>query len=168
MHRPSIAAALALVAFALPSCAYRTHHVRPYREDPGAAAALELAAQEWCRAMGEPAGPPQRPFTTDGCTCWPDGDVPDCCVMHDIAYWCGGPPELRAWVDRDFDRCVTDRGSGAQGSWMRAASRLTGHPWWPAPWRWGYGHSFPAAYYGLDGDESANRTDDGETPDALQ
>ena len=142
--------ALAALGLALQlGCAYTTHHAPPYRDDPGAAASIEVAAEEWCRSMSEPAGVPARPFTTDGCSCWPDGAWRECCVMHDIAYWCGGSPELRALADRELDRCVSERESGALGSLMRSGVWLGGHPWWPTPWRWGYGHRFPAPYYGL-------------------
>ncbi|WP_216662021.1 hypothetical protein [Niveibacterium sp. COAC-50] len=48
-----------------------------------------------------------KPFTTDGCSSFPDG-TPwqqtlwlDCCVKHDIAYWIGGTkeesPPTRPW-----------------------------------------------------------------------
>jgi hypothetical protein len=42
-------------------------------------------------AKGEPAGTPTRAFLTDGCSWWPDGAWQECCVTHEIAYWCGGP-----------------------------------------------------------------------------
>jgi hypothetical protein len=143
------------------ACAYRTHHVPSLRDDPGAAAAVELAAEEWCRAMGEPAGTPDYPFTTDGCSCWPDGSWQDCCIVHDIAYWCGGSAELRSLADAELDRCLSAHESGAMGGLMGAGVRFGGHPWWPVPWRWGYGHRFPAAYYGLE-DADGERRESGE------
>src|SRR5262245_15908951 len=36
---------------------------------------------------------PPYPFTTDGCSTFPDGAWKSCCVTHDYAYWCGGTAE---------------------------------------------------------------------------
>ncbi len=42
------------------------------------------------------------PFTTDGCSRFPDGTLsePDlwleCCTVHDVAYWHGGTDEQRS------------------------------------------------------------------------
>ncbi len=137
------------------ACAYRTHHVSELRDDPGAAAVVETAAEEWCRAMSEPDGPPSRPFTTDGCSCWPDDGWQDCCVVHDMAYWCGGTPEMRALADRELARCVKQSHSAFMGGLMRVGVWMGGHPWWPTPWRWGYGHRWPAGYYGLEPEADA-------------
>jgi hypothetical protein len=38
---------------------------------------------------GEPGGP--TVLTTDGCSPWPDGSWGQCCIDHDMDYWCGGP-----------------------------------------------------------------------------
>lgn len=44
-------------------------------------------------------------YETNGCTCVPDGDWGDACVMHDVRYQIGGGPfsrfhaDLLLWVD---------------------------------------------------------------------
>ena len=48
---------------------------------------MERRAREYC-AQFEGEKPP-HPFTTDGCSMWPDDGWAQCCVEHDFAYWCG-------------------------------------------------------------------------------
>ena len=143
-----------LVLLAL-GCAPTYHRAPSYRFDRLAATELETRAQRWCEERGEPAGPPSLPFATDGCSMWPDGMFTgdawqSCCVEHDIAYWCGGPPRLRAEADETLRRCVVESFARWMGALMHAGVALKGHPWVPAYWRWGYGHDYPAPYYGLD------------------
>jgi len=46
------------------------------------------------------------PFTTDGCSLFPDRSITgasdwcDCCLAHDLAYWRGGTEEDRLKADR--------------------------------------------------------------------
>src|SRR6478752_8077576 len=53
-----------------------------------------------------------RPFTTDGCSDFPDGtpehptEWQHCCVAHDIAYWAGGERERRVQADAKLRDCV--------------------------------------------------------------
>jgi hypothetical protein len=87
---------------------------------------------------------PPCPFTTDGCSAFPDGTAarPDAwrapCVIHDIAYWRGGFPRTARW--------------------MYYGTRLGGGPWWPTPWRWGYGWPWGRGYRPLDEVERAQVT----------
>jgi hypothetical protein len=117
--------------------------------EPGAPSAEERelveAAEHWCEAAGYPGGEPTRPFYTDGCSMWPDGDLYRCCVEHDVAYWCGGSREDRLAADRRFRACaeVADRG---QSEWVYLGVRAGGGAWMPAPWRWGYGHVYGTGY----------------------
>ena len=116
-------------------CTPRRNTLRPYPDD--VAAERERKATALCRARRAEL-PPNR-FTTDGCSMWPDDSWVDCCVTHDMAYWCGGPSEARREADRAFCRCVSaTMGSG----WARVmfwGVRIGGPGWMPAPWRWGYG-----------------------------
>lgn len=93
------------------------------------------------------------PFTTDGCS---GGiyrkifrrDPPwlGCCVEHDLAYWKGGTRHQRAVADGVLRLCVWNRGYPWIAFAMWCAVRIGGHPWWPLPWRWGYGWKYPAGY----------------------
>jgi hypothetical protein len=150
-----------LASATLAGCMPLYHRAPAYRYDPGAARDVERRAQEWCDAAGNPGGVQTLPFLTDGCSLWPDGRWPDanwqsCCVTHDIAYWCGGPPAARAAADRALRECAAEaaRLGGLRdyllGYAMEGGVTLMGHPWWPTYYRWGYGHRFPAPYYGLD------------------
>jgi len=87
---------------------------------------------------------------------FPDGALTgttwqECCVEHDIVYWCGGTPEMRVEADLQLKSCVADRYASWMGAVMRPGVGVGGHPWMPAYWRGGYGHKYPAPYYGLDG-----------------
>jgi hypothetical protein len=87
---------------------------------------------------------PPEPFTTDGCTLFPDGEWQSCCVDHDVTYWCGGSAETRAEADSQLRACVADKGGPA--GLMYPGVRAGGHPYVPAPWRWGYGWPWPRGY----------------------
>ena len=65
------------------------------------------------------------PFTTDGCSLFPDralvgrADWCDCCLAHDLAYWRGGTEEQRLTADR------APAMRGTVWWWCRASTRLT-------------------------------------------
>jgi hypothetical protein len=124
-------ACFALVLLVGAGCAPRAHTVAPYRDDAAEADALAARATAACAARGAPL--PPRPFRTDGCSAWPDANWVQCCVAHDIPYWCGGSPAQRLEADRalracDFWATVMYWGVRAGGP-----SRL------PFAWRWGFG-----------------------------
>lgn len=106
---------------------------------------LVTRAEAWCEEQGHPAGVPEKPFSTDGCTLWPDGTIGECCVTHDIAYWCGGTSEQRVEADRVLAACAVE--SGYRAGWpVYAGVRMGGSAWLPTTWRWGYGHPFGHGY----------------------
>jgi len=98
-----------------------------------------------CRDRRGQEETPPHPFTTDGCSLCPDDGWVDCCVEHDIAYWCGGSADDRAQADRVLESCVA-KGSPAMAPLMWLGARVGGAPWIPVPWRWGYGWDFPSGY----------------------
>ena len=55
----------------------------------------QWAEEAWGLCLQRTGQDPSYPFTTDGCTLWPDGFWQSCCVEHDMAYWCGGSAEER-------------------------------------------------------------------------
>lgn len=103
-----------------------------------------------------------KPFESDGCSMWPDGNYRQCCVEHDRAYHAGGTKEQRRTADEFLRDCV----EGNVFEWLRARGysygwacwlasrfadvmflgvRLGGGPWMPnfgsaRRFRWGYGH----------------------------
>lgn len=109
----------------------------PFASDPSAARQLGHLAEFAC--YGEPI----YPFTSDGCSASPDGSWVDCCILHDVRYWCGGSPEDRAHADRELRECVAEKGYGeTHGLIMELGARVGGHPVLPFRWRWGYGHPY--------------------------
>lgn len=86
------------------------------------------------------------PFTSDGCSLFPDGSFKernkwcDCCQNHDLAYLQGGSAEDRDQVDTALRDCVLARTNDPQlAETMYLGARVGGHPAFPAWYRWGYG-----------------------------
>lgn len=98
---------------------------------------------------------PLRPFTTDGCSDFPDGTPTHktlwraCCVAHDKAYWQGGTYDERRKADRELQHCVANVGEPGIAALMLAGARVGGSPYWPTRFRWGYGWPWPRGYRAL-------------------
>jgi hypothetical protein len=142
-------AAHVLAAIAVASataCTPAVSRLEPYDRDAVAAQELDRRAAATCiQQRGASALPPHR-FTTDGCSLWPDGDWVECCVDHDMAYWCGGTCDDRARADAELRDCVAAHGHGGLGRAMYVGVRVGGPPWTPFPFRWGYGWDWPRCY----------------------
>lgn len=94
-----------------------------------------------------------RPFTSDGCSLFPDGTIQDgarwcdCCLSHDIAYWQGGTTDERRKTDKALRDCVLDRTNDrALAETMFRGVRAGGHPAFPTWYRWGYGWPYGRGY----------------------
>ena len=116
-----------------------------------------LALASPCMAQEE-----MRPFTTDGCSRFPDrskidkSDWCECCVRHDLAYWRGGSAEARLQADKELSACVL-RTTGNKGlaELMFAGVRAGGGPYLNTTYRWGYGWPFGKGYVDLTPEEVA-------------
>ena len=86
-----------------------------------------------------------QPFTSDGCSLFPDGTLsqPDtwhhCCYQHDQSYWPGGTRQARLLADKQLASCVAETGYPLTSKLMYAGVRVGGTPYIPTPFRWGYG-----------------------------
>ena len=94
-----------------------------------------------------------RPFTSDGCSLFPDGTIKDrtkwcdCCLSHDMAYWQGGTAAERKKADEILRDCVFERTKDkGLAETMYLGVRAGGHPAFPAWYRWGYGWSYGRGY----------------------
>lgn len=118
--------------------------IEPYTKNKPMRNAVERVAEEFCRKKRtsldstKPIKQPDFIFTTDGCSRWPDDPWLACCIVHDIAYWCGGSEQDRKDADQEFMQCVNNK-MGIMGNIMYPGIRMGGSPWFPTPWRWGYG-----------------------------
>ena len=96
-----------------------------------------------------------KPFTTDGCSSFPDGNIEqqslwvNCCIRHDLAYWKGGTYEEKLQADKSLESCVTEVGEPEIAAIMLAGVRVGGSPFFPTSYRWGYGWSYPRGYKSL-------------------
>lgn len=96
-----------------------------------------------------------RPFTTDGCSDFPDGTPRHqdlwlkCCIEHDQKYWMGGGYDERVAADKELRACVQSVGEPAIAALMLAGVRVGGSPWWPTHFRWGYGWPYTRGYRAL-------------------
>ena len=136
MH-PRTLLLVALVACA--ACTPTRNRLQPYRTDPQAAGDLASRASRVCIARRGANDQPPHPFTTDGCSLFPDGKWAACCIEHDIAYWCGGTSADREKADRALAECVGETQSDVLGELMYLGVRVGGMPWQPFPFRWAYG-----------------------------
>jgi len=102
-----------------------------------------------------------KPFSTDGCSMFPDGTLKyqelwlTCCIEHDKAYWRGGTYEERKVADKALQKCVASVGVPKIAALMLAGVRVGGSPYWPTPFRWGYGWSESRGYKALTEEELA-------------
>lgn len=109
---------------------------------------LLLPALAGC-AMPLPRDAPEPPPETrkiDGCSFAPDFDFAACCDAHDEVYWRGGSCEQRLAADRALRACIAASGRPILAKVYYSAVRLGGAPWWPLPWRWGFGWPYGTAY----------------------
>jgi hypothetical protein len=96
-----------------------------------------------------------RPFTTDGCSVFPEGTPEqqslwaECCISHDLAYWKGGTYDERLAADRELESCVTKLGEPEIAKLMLAGVRVGGSPYFPTSYRWGYGWPYQRGYQAL-------------------
>jgi hypothetical protein len=138
---------LLVLAIALAACTpMRTTIKPPYSLTTGAVTSEELSriAETHCRDMQQPfVKLPPHPFTTDGCSLWPDSTWRACCIEHDFSYWCGGATEQRLNADRMLRQCVAERSNTFNAWLMFLGVRVGGMRVEPWPWRWGYGYDWP-------------------------
>ena len=93
-----------------------------------------------------------KPFTTDGCSSFPDGTLEhselwlSCCSTHDLAYWQGGTYKQRVDADQELKHCVEQVGELAIAALMLAGVRVGGTPYLPNTFRWGYGWPYLRGY----------------------
>ncbi len=104
---------------------------------------------------------PLQPFTTDGCSVFPDG-LPNhrtlwlqCCIEHDRRYWLGGTADERRAADKALRNCVQQVKEPSIAELMLRAVRVGGSPWWPTSFRWGYGWPYGRGYQPITEDERA-------------
>jgi hypothetical protein len=134
---------LLAIAAALGGCTPTRSTIGGYTDEELARVAQQ--AREDCEGRRGVADIPPYPFTTDGCSLWPDGAWQTCCVDHDTTYWCGGGAEARREADALLRDCVA-RESAGMAALIWAGVRAAGVPWLPVPWRWGYGWPWPRGY----------------------
>ncbi len=114
---------------------------------------LVLLLAPWLLAACATLSAPPAPFTTDGCSLFPDrapagqADWCDCCLAHDLAYWRGGTAEQRLAADQALRACVARRsGSHALAEAMFVGVRAGGGPELRTPFRWGYAWAYGRGY----------------------
>lgn len=89
--------------------------------------------------------PPQRPFMSDGCSCWFDSwrgiDFYPACFFHDLKYWCGYPGENaeRLIADAELMIDIARAGAPKMGELMFTGVRVGGHEALRRSFSWGFG-----------------------------
>lgn len=102
------------------------------------------------------AKPELRPFTSDGCSLFPDSsligedDWCSCCFEHDIAYWKGGTEAEREAADARLRDCVAEKtGKQSLANAMYEGVRFGGSPYFYNWYRWAYGWGYQRKYQAL-------------------
>lgn len=115
--------------------------------------ALILSA---CACVRPPQGTKLAPFSSDGCSLFPDGTPNDrnkwcdCCQQHDLAYWQGGSADERNQADLALRDCIVQRtGNPALAETIYLGTHAGGHPVFPIWYRWGYGWPYGRGYQPL-------------------
>lgn len=86
---------------------------------------------------------------------FPDGKIEQhnlwlkCCIQHDLNYWKGGTFAEKLEADNQLESCVRDVGEPEIAAIMLAGVRIGGSPYFPTPYRWGYGWPYPRGYKAL-------------------
>lgn len=141
-----LASCLLVVACASACTPLRSKLPPPYlvNDSELSATQLQTFAIESCQSAVEHTDGiemPSHPFTTDGCSAWPESSIQSCCISHDIAYWCGVGD--RQEIDESFRRCVSKKKTRAYANIAYAGVRMGGGRFMPFSWRFGYGHRWP-------------------------
>jgi len=103
-----------------------------------------------------------KPFTTDACSCYPEGPKSDpkawehCCISHDSLYWKGGSRRERKTADSLLCDCVLKSGYPKRAKEIYRGTRFGGGAWLPTPWRWGYGWSYGRGYKKVEATKTIN------------
>lgn len=147
----NLVGALSICIFSITGCAIipSTYSIDPpYTPDKLSAIELSAKAESICKESRKPdINVPPNPFTSDGCSMFPDGNWRECCITHDFAYWCGGSRKARSKADNELEQCVSDQGHPILGWLMNHLGvQMGGHPLWPTSFRWGYGWAWPYEY----------------------
>lgn len=111
-------------------------------------------------SLGCTADSDLRPFTSDGCSLFPDSSIISgedwcsCCFDHDLQYWRGGTRDEREAADRKLQQCVLEKtGNATLANAMYQGVNLGGSPYFYNWYRWGYGWGFERKYEALTPDE---------------
>lgn len=119
-------------------------------------ALLTVLTLSACAPVLPPHAEMLLPFTSDGCTLFPDGTPDDrnkwcdCCQIHDLAYWQGGSADERKQADLTLRDCIWQRtGDQALAETIYIGVRAGGHPAFPTWYRWGYGWDYGRGYQPL-------------------
>ncbi len=124
-------------------------------------APLRWQALLLCLCAASASADSLAPFTSDGCSLFPDGTLSqqnlwlDCCIQHDLDYWKGGTRAERLAADKALERCVETVGAPEIAALMHSGVRAGGSPWWPTGYHWGYGWPYLRGYKALDRAERA-------------
>jgi hypothetical protein len=123
---------------------------------------LPVLLAPWLLAACASLATQPLPFTTDGCSLFPDravvgsADWCDCCLAHDLAYWRGGTEAQRLGADRELRACVERKtGNHALAESMFVGVRAGGGPQLNTPFRWRYAWPYGRGYRALTEAETA-------------
>ncbi len=90
------------------------------------------------------AKPPNKPFSSDGCTLWFDTwdgiDMYPACFIHDLKYWVGGTDTDRLIADLELALDIAKLDEPEMAQVMLTGVRMGGGKAWRKIYSWGFGH----------------------------
>jgi hypothetical protein len=113
---------------------------------------LVICITLWFFNLNLPGGNTLKPFTSDGCSMFPDGIIKqkelwlNCCIQHDYEYWQGGTYQQKLASDLALEICVANVGQPEIAALMMTGVSVGGSAYLPTKFRWGYGWPYPRSY----------------------
>ena len=124
-------------------------------------AILPTSRDDIQKKLKKPLSEQLRPFSSDGCSKWPDGtkEHPNawlvCCFNHDKAYWLGGTKKEKFKADERLRMCVKKNFSSSMSILMYLGVSAGGIPDYKTDYRWGYGWTYTRGYLKVSDKEKA-------------
>lgn len=109
--------------------------------------------------LSTPLSEQLMPFTSDGCSRWPEGTRKnpnqwlECCFKHDIQYWMGGTESQRFNADNELKACVKENFKDWMAIVMYMGVRVGGAAEYETSYKWGYGWTYKRGYLPLTSEE---------------
>ncbi len=88
-----------------------------------------------------------KPFQTDGCTFFYEGNWKDCCLEHDLYYWIGGDQDKQDMADLKLKYCIEKAQGKTYAALIYFMVRLGHYSPIKYKYHWGWGRENAKKYH---------------------